>query len=80
MIFLESVSKIRRWILVEGRSIRSVARATGLSRNTVSDLMAPRLRPLLTPPNDGKKNRLYLRVALKKGAGQDCYLGFAFPA
>ena len=35
MILMESVSKIRRWILVEGRSIRSVARATGLSRNTV---------------------------------------------
>lgn len=34
--------------------------------------MAPRLRPLLTPPNDGtqKKNKLDLRVALKKGAGQ----------
>ena len=32
---MESVSKIRRWILVEGRSIRSVARATGLSRNTI---------------------------------------------
>ncbi|MET4104565.1 hypothetical protein ABIE58_004024 [Roseovarius sp. MBR-78] len=38
----------------------------------MSDLMAPRLRPLLTPPNDGtqKENRLDLRVALKKGAGQ----------
>jgi hypothetical protein len=35
--------------------------------------MAPRLRPLLTPPNDGtqKENRLDLRVALKTGAGQD---------
>jgi hypothetical protein len=34
--------------------------------------LAPRLRPLLTPPNDGtqKENRLDLRVALKKGAGQ----------
>jgi len=34
--------------------------------------MAPRLRPLLTPPNDGTQmeNRLDLRVALKKGAGQ----------
>ncbi len=33
--------------------------------------MAPRLRPLLTLPNDGrpKENRLDLRVALKKGAG-----------
>jgi transposase InsO family protein len=33
--------------------------------------MAPRLRPLLTPPNDGtqKENRLDLRVALKMGAG-----------
>jgi hypothetical protein len=38
----------------------------------LSCLMAPRLRPLLTPPNDGtqKENRLDLRVALKKGAGQ----------
>ena len=34
--------------------------------------MAPHLRPLLTPPNDGKQmeNKLDLRVALKKGAGQ----------
>lgn len=32
---MESVSKIRRWVLVEGRSIRSVSRSTGLSRNTV---------------------------------------------
>src|SRR5690554_3263741 len=32
---MESVSKIRRWVLVEGRSIRSVTRTTGLSRNTV---------------------------------------------
>ncbi|MGI3212985.1 hypothetical protein ACROSR_17970, partial [Roseovarius tibetensis] len=33
--------------------------------------MAPRPRPLLTPPNDGtqKENRLYLRMALIKGAG-----------
>ena len=32
---MESVSKIRRWILREGRSIRSVLRDTGLSRNTI---------------------------------------------
>ena len=32
---MESVSKIRRWVLVEERSIRSVARAPGLSRNTI---------------------------------------------
>ena len=38
----------------------------------LSHLMAPRLRPLLTPPNDGtqNQNRLDLRVALKTGAGQ----------
>jgi hypothetical protein len=37
--------------------------------------MAPRLRPLLTPPNDGtqKDNKLNLRVALKKGAGQQLH-------
>lgn len=32
---MESVSKIRVWILNEGRSIHSVSRATGLSRNTI---------------------------------------------
>ena len=38
----------------------------------LSYLMAPRLRPLLTPPNDGTQmeSKLDLRVALKKGAGQ----------
>ena len=37
----------------------------------MSDLMAPRPRPLLTQPNDAtqKENKLDLRVALKKGAG-----------
>ena len=35
MILTESVSKIRRWVLVDGRGIRSVARATDLSRNTI---------------------------------------------
>jgi transposase len=32
---MESVAKIRRWVLREGRSIRSVSRETGLSRNTI---------------------------------------------
>ncbi len=32
---MESVSKVRRWALVEGRGILSVARARGLSRNTI---------------------------------------------
>ena len=34
-------------------------------------MTAPRLRPLLTPPNDGTQteDKLDLRVALKKGAG-----------
>src|SRR6056297_2950028 len=38
--------------------------------------MAPRLRPLLTPPNDGtqKENKLDLRVALKTGAGHSDHI------
>ena len=32
---MESVMKVRRLILVEGRSIRSVSKSTGLSRNTL---------------------------------------------
>ncbi|WP_233252650.1 hypothetical protein, partial [Maritimibacter sp. 55A14] len=45
-------------------------------RSRLSYLMAPRLRPLLMPPNDDtqKGNKLDLRVALKKGAGQ-CGVG-----
>ncbi|MFV0643250.1 MAG: hypothetical protein ACK5NN_01925, partial [Sphingomonadaceae bacterium] len=35
VIVIDRVSKVRRWSLVDGRSIRSVARATGLSRNTI---------------------------------------------
>ena len=35
VILMESISKIRRWVLVDGRSIRSVARQTGVSRNTI---------------------------------------------
>ena len=35
MILMESAAKIRRLVLRDGRSIRSVSRSTGLSRNTV---------------------------------------------
>lgn len=36
MICMETVSKIRRWVLADGLSIREVSRRTGLSRNTIS--------------------------------------------
>jgi len=50
-------------------------RAPPIKRNgrlRLSYPMVPRLRQLLTPPNDGTKreNRFDLRGALKKGAGQ----------
>ena len=32
---METVMKIRRQILVDGNSVRSVSRETGLSRNTI---------------------------------------------
>jgi hypothetical protein len=36
---MESAMKIRRLILVEGRSIRSVSRDTGISRNTIKNYL-----------------------------------------
>jgi len=46
---METVSKIRRWVLADGLSIREVSRRTGISRNTVrkylrEDIVAPRYR------------------------------------
>ena len=35
MLLMESAAKIRRMVLRDGRSIRSVSRETGLSRNTI---------------------------------------------
>ena len=35
MLLMETVMKIRRQILVDGNSVRSVSRETGLSRNTI---------------------------------------------
>lgn len=32
---MESVAKIRRWVLADGLSIREVSRRTGFSRNTI---------------------------------------------
>ena len=45
VLLMESVSKIRRWILREGRSIRSVSRATGLSRNTIKKYLKDETPP-----------------------------------
>ena len=58
--------KFRRSSQRRGRS----ARRNGRSR--LSNLMAPRRRPLLMPPNDGAqgKSKLDLRVALRTRAGQ----------
>jgi transcriptional regulator with XRE-family HTH domain len=33
---METSMKIRQWVLVEGKSMRSVANETGISRNTIS--------------------------------------------
>ena len=40
MLLIESMMKIRRQILLDGRSIRSVARETGLSGITIHKYLA----------------------------------------
>ncbi len=63
---MESVLKIRRWILREGRSIRSVSRQTGLSRNTIKKYLKDgdppsyqrRVSPVRRKLSDGFASRL----------------------
>ena len=53
MILMESAAKIRRLVLRDGRSIRSVSRSTGLSRNTIkkylNDATPPRYQRSQAP-------------------------------
>ena len=53
MILMESAAKIRRLVLRDGRSIRSVSRDTGLSRNTIkkylNDATPPRYQRSQAP-------------------------------
>ena len=53
MILMESAVKIRCLVLRDGRSIRSVSRSTGLSRNTIKKYLKD-----ATPPR-------YHRIAVK---------------
>jgi len=50
---MESAANIRRMVLREGQSIRSVSRATGLSRNTIrkylKDSPPPRYQRQIEP-------------------------------
>lgn len=62
---MESITKIRRLVLRDGRSIRSVSRETGLSRNTVRKYVADdsppsytRLSPRPCPKLSGFEERL----------------------
>ena len=45
MIIMESIIKIRRRILRDGESIRSVSRRTGLSRHTISKYLGEGSEP-----------------------------------
>jgi transposase len=54
MLRMDQVHVIRHKVLVEGRSIRSVAREMGVGRNTIkkyltlSEMVAPRIEQILT--------------------------------
>ncbi len=65
---MESVAKIRRWVLADGVSIREVSRRTGFSRNTVrkylrDENVEPRYR--LSSPRKGRRLLEY-EVMLKE--------------
>lgn len=46
MILMESAAKVRRLVLRDGVSIRSVSRSTGLSRNTIRKYLADARPPV----------------------------------
>ena len=48
---MEAASKIRRLVLVDGHSIRSVSKSTGISRNTIRKYLVDD-----NPPNYQRKN------------------------
>jgi len=54
---METAAKIRRWILVEGRSARSVARETGISRVTIKKYLTQEEPPAynLSQPRENYK-------------------------
>jgi transposase len=54
---METAAKIRRWILVEGRSARSVARETGISRVTIKKYLTDEEPPAynLSEPRENYK-------------------------
>jgi len=45
---METAMKLRRLILIEGRSIRSVSRETGISRNTLRKYLRSESPPTFT--------------------------------
>jgi len=55
---MENVSQIRRWVLVEGRSILSVARATGLLRDTIKKYLKDESPPSYQRQVPPVRNRL----------------------
>ncbi len=76
MLVVATIAKIRRMCLVEGRSIRSVARDLGLARNTVRKF--PKLPSVstrhLAPSRQSPKEKDYReRKAGKGGSVLDAY-------
>ena len=55
---MESSAKIRRLVLVEGRSIRSISRETGLSRNTIKKYVSDPSPPCYRRANPPVRHKL----------------------
>ena len=68
MLLMETAMKIRGWILGDGRSIRAVARETGISRTTIKKYLKDDAPPQYRPAREraGLKLSAAFEVCLRE--------------
>lgn len=64
---METVMKVRRWVLIDGLSRRDVSRRTGLSRNTIAKYLADDRPPEYRRHKEAGSRRLFEYEVMLRG-------------